>query len=204
MKIPKKGELTMPNEGIQELVVEQALASEVNLRVACAVHQSFDAILKAVISKFLRQLATEVSVSLGSEWKISVEAPNSSRGEHLVFTVGKTNWIKLRPIVLGIYSYPSKAFIGIQRKEPTSAFSETSDEDLCASLKSIIPSLKTRDQEWVAWWDVRHNTYGAWNSENPKVLCEMYYDTPQVVSYFKEAIERCARTVEPVMDRYCP
>jgi hypothetical protein len=194
----------MPNEGIQELVVEQALASEVNLKVACAVQQSFDAILKTIINQFLRQLATELSASLGADWNIIVELPNRSRGEHRVFRIGKKKWIDLRPIVLGMYGYPSRAFIGILRQQLVSAFSEKDDEDLRASLQNIIPASINQDDSWVAWWDVKHKTYGEWYSGNPKALCEMYYDAYQIVSYFKEAIESCAKTVEPLMDRCSP
>jgi hypothetical protein len=194
----------MPNEPIEQIVIEQALASRSHLAVACAVRQSFDTILKTVVGKFLQQLTTELTNSLGPTWKITAKAPETSQGEHLVFMIGKKNCFEYRRIVLGMYGSPSKAFMGILRVQPVSPFSEKDDEDLRANLATVITSSIKTDREWVGWWDVKHNTYSSWNSKVPDALCDMYYDTFQVVGYFKEAIQRCARTVEPIMDRCYP
>jgi hypothetical protein len=190
----QKMELAMPNDKIQDLVFDQALKSKVNLGVACAVRQSFDAILKTVGNKFAREL----SASLGPEWSTIVE-PDTSKGE--IFRIGKKTWINSRQIDLGMWH--RKRYIGVLRAQPVSTFSKD-DADLSASLKSIFPSSSKGDGKWVTWWFVEHSTYRIWNLQDPELLCAMHYDTSQVVSYFKGVIEPYAETVERLMDRRCP
>jgi hypothetical protein len=202
MAVPNKKELAMPNEGIQELVVDQTLSSEENLAVACAVCSAFEPMVGKIVSKFLKKLEPALKTTLGDEWKIKAEFADFKRERH-VLTLGKTPWFNTCPIQLRVdRALRNAVYIGILKEQKPFTIIPAQDEYALRGRIAEKFSGIEHNLEWVAYWYVQDNKYALWNAQNPETLRNMYFQTDDFVRFFEELIVDWARMVSPVLDRH--
>lgn len=197
----------MPNEVIRELVLDQALLSEADIEVACAVRSAFDALQRKVIVKFLKELEDTLTASAGDEWSLRIEYPEELvllGHERLLFFAGKKKWINTRPIVLATYGRNAQAYIGVQKSALVPMLTIQNEEALRLSLFNISQQRAKPEGGWFAWWYIPHRIYGEWGPANPEALKEMHFHTSDVVNYFRDLISVCADAISPVLDRPGP
>jgi hypothetical protein len=178
-----------------ELIVNHALSTNENLRVAIKVGLAFHSLKARIISDFLHRLKSEVEAALGSQWTAGVESD-----EWLGLWIQKKTWPEEKYISVGSNKTDGKNVnFWVHRfgHDPENAFSDFSDPE--NTLNDFDEVLKSELDEQVgkgnssknsAWYmfSARHRN---WDSEEALLALT----EPGAIDYWKRHLIQIAGIV---------
>ncbi|HXB71766.1 MAG TPA: hypothetical protein VNY05_26250 [Candidatus Acidoferrales bacterium] len=171
-----------------ELIVNHALSTNENLRVAIKVGLAFHSLKARIISDFLSRLKSEVAAALGGQWTVGVESD-----EWLGLWIQKKTWPELKSIGVGSENTVGRnIYFWVTKLEGYECVAGNALLDVDEALKSELDELVGRgsSDKDNAWWrySPRHRN---WDSEEALLALA----APDATDYWKHHLIQIAEIV---------
>jgi hypothetical protein len=181
---------------LHDVILDHALQSESNFRMAVQVGLAFPDIHARIIKEFLAALKADLKKRLGRQWEVSDNWNPIPSKTKLIVSVRKTQWSgedciglacqKRGPSELNWYIYVHPKATPVQQSD----------------IKSALDSkyaLGRRETPFNPWWKyIEHRTYRAWNTEESLVAL---WQKSDAVEYYADHLTRIAKIASPIIDR---
>jgi hypothetical protein len=183
-----------------EAIVEHAVESEDNLRMAVCVGLAFDRLKEKIVREFIARLIAELRARLGKSWEVK-DGWSQSPLKKGYISVRKEQWAGTLAVCLGCEGVgPSKLYWSAYAEKTLSIAKRAT---LKAALdKQYSPGFKNGAMNpWWKWvdkpfrdWNAEEALIGLWHNE--KAL-NGFWNKEEAVEYYASHLVRIAKITDP-------